>query len=244
MNIIKLNATNSTNDYLKEIVRKQFLENFLVVVANNQLQGKGQRHSKWESEPGKNLTFSVLVRDIIYNPSELFILNAAVACSVFECVAVQTEKKCAIKWPNDIMADGRKISGILIENLIQQNNMPTSIVGIGLNLNQIEFKGLPHVTSLKLLEQKDFDLDLILNQIVNKLKENISMLEKGSVDFLWSKYEANLFRKEIPTTFENHKKEKFMGIIKGVSKTGQLKVLVEDFSMKLFSMKEIKMLYY
>ena len=243
MNIIKLNATNSTNDYLKEIARKQFLENFTVVIAFDQQKGKGQRNTNWISEAGKNLTFSVLIQETIHNAAEIFAFNAAVACSILESVEMFTDKKCAIKWPNDIMADGRKISGILIENLIQQNSAPISIVGIGLNVNQTDFNDLKHVTSLKLLNQLEFDLNVILNCIVENLKKNIALLQLHSYDLLWEKYEANLFKKEIPTTFENHKNQRFMGIIKGVSKSGQLMVLLEDASVKLFSVKEIKMLF-
>ena len=84
MNIIKLNATNSTNDYLKDLMRKQFVDNFTVVVAKDQQKGRGQREAEWFSEAGKNLTFSVLVKDLIVEASELFTLNIAVALSVLD----------------------------------------------------------------------------------------------------------------------------------------------------------------
>jgi BirA family biotin operon repressor/biotin-[acetyl-CoA-carboxylase] ligase len=242
MIIIKLNATNSTNDYLKNLMRKQFVDNFTIVVTNNQEKGRGQRDAEWYSEAGKNLTFSVLVRDLIMNPSDLFTLNIAVALSVFETLNQLTSKKCAVKWPNDIMADNKKIAGILIENAIQQNGEIYSVIGIGLNVNQINFNFINNVTSLKLLQSLDFNLDNVLNSLLENLKQNISLVRNKS-DLLWKKYLENLFKKEIPTTFEDENQQKFMGIIKGVSSVGQLQVLLEDDSIKNYGVKEIKMLY-
>jgi BirA family biotin operon repressor/biotin-[acetyl-CoA-carboxylase] ligase len=242
MNIIKLDATNSTNDYLKHLMRKQFVDNFTIVVTNNQEKGRGQRDAEWYSQAGKNLTFSVLVRDLIMSPTELFALNIAVALSVLETLNQLTSKKCAVKWPNDIMADNKKIAGILIENAIQQNGEIYSVVGIGLNVNQIYFNTINNVTSLKLLESLDYNLDNVLNNVLENLKQNISLVRIKS-DLLWKKYLDNLFKKEIPTTFEDKNQQKFMGIIKGVSSVGQLQVLLEDDSIKNYGVKEIKMLY-
>jgi len=242
MNIIKLNATNSTNDYLKDLMRKQFVDNFTIVVTNNQEKGRGQREAEWFSESGKNLTFSVLVRDLIMSPTELFTLNIAVALSVFETLNVLTSKKTAVKWPNDIMADNKKIAGILIENAIQQNGEIYSVIGIGLNVNQINFNIAKNITSLKRLENLDFNLEKILNLILENLKQNFSLV-RTNTEVLWEKYLANLFKKEIPTTFEDENQQKFMGIIKGVSSIGQLQVLLEDDSIKNYGLKEIKMLY-
>lgn len=243
MNIIKLNATNSTNDYLKDLMRKQFVDNFTVVATKNQEKGRGQRDSEWFSEAGKNLTFSVLIRDLIVDPSGLFSLNVAVANSVFEALQVLTRKKSAVKWPNDIMADNKKIAGILIENAIQQNGEIFSIIGIGLNVNQVDFRGLKSVTSLKLLEKIEFDLDEVLQLTLQKLQQNVAMVRNQKNNLLWDEYLGNLFKKEIPTTFEDSNQQKFMGIIKGVSLNGQLQVLLEDDSIKSYGVKEIKMLY-
>jgi BirA family biotin operon repressor/biotin-[acetyl-CoA-carboxylase] ligase len=223
-------------------MRKQFVDNFTIVVTNNQEKGRGQRDAEWHSEAGKNLTFSVLVRDLIMNPTDLFTLNIAVALSVFETLNQLTSKKCAVKWPNDIMADNKKIAGILIENAIQQNGEIYSVIGIGLNVNQINFNFINNVTSLKLLQSLDFNLDNVLNSLLENLKQNISLVRNKS-DLLWKKYLENLFKKEIPTTFEDENQQKFMGIIKGVSSVGQLQVLLEDDSIKNYGVKEIKMLY-
>ncbi len=242
MHIIKLNATNSTNDYLKELMHLQHLENFTVVATSNQQKGRGQRNSQWISEAGKNLTISVLVKDVVIHSHELFTLNIAVTLGVLDTIKKLSSKKSAVKWPNDIMADNQKIAGILIENTIQQNGEISSIIGIGFNVNQVLFDHLHKVTSLQLLEHKDFDLDMVLNILLENLKQNISLLPKKS-NVLWESYTANLFKKEIPMLFEDIHQQKFMGIIKGVSKTGMLQVYLENETIKEFAIKEIKMLY-
>lgn len=243
MNIIKLNAINSTNDYLKDLMRKQYLENYTVVVAKNQQKGRGQRESEWMSETGKNLTFSVLVKDLILDPSALFSLNIAVANSVYQTLKEVTNKNIAIKWPNDIMAENKKIAGILIENVIQQSGEIFSVIGIGLNVNQKYFGILQSVTSLIIIEGKEFNLDAILNMFLTNLKQNISLISNQKTNFLWKFYLDKLFKREIPTIFEDNDQQKFMGIIKGVSSTGQLQVMLENEAIKNFSVKEIKMLY-
>ena len=111
-----------------------------------------------------------------------------------------------------------------------------------MNVNQIYFSTINNVTSLKLLESLDYNLDNVLNNVLENLKQNISLVRIKS-DLLWKKYLDNLFKKEIPTTFEDENQQKFMGIIKGVSSVGQLQVLLEDDSIKNYGVKEIKMLY-
>ena len=243
MNIIKLDAINSTNDFLKDLMRKQHLENYTVVIANDQQKGKGQRDSNWLSEAGKNLTCSVLIKDLIPEPSMLFSLNIAVANSVYETLIGLTNKNIAIKWPNDIMAENKKIAGILIENVIQQKGEIFSVIGVGLNINQKYFGILKNVTSLAVLEDRQFNLDLILNTFLSNLKQNISLISNEKTNLLWELYLEKLFKKEIPITFEDQNQRKFMGIIKGVSSTGQLQVLLENDSIQEYAVKEIKMLY-
>ena len=141
------------------------------------------------------------------------------------------------------MADNKKICGVLIENSIQQKGEIFSVIGIGLNVNQENFKNLPNVTSLKALDKNDFDLDRILNILLENLQQNISLIRSNKSELLWNKYLKKLFKKEIPTTFEDENQQKFMGIIKSVSSTGQLQVMLEDDSIKNYGNKEIKMLY-
>ena len=108
MNIIKLDATPSTNDFLKALLTNQFVENFTVVTAENQTSGRGQMGAKWEVESGKNLTFSVLVKDVLTEINSIFHLNVLVAVSIIEALEHFNIPNLAIKWPNDILAEHKR----------------------------------------------------------------------------------------------------------------------------------------
>lgn len=154
MQIIKLNAIDSTNDYLKQLSREKVLDNFTVVIAEKQIKGKGQMGAKWISETGKNLIFSILVKDIAVGKDRIFDWNIAVSLAVIRVLEEQKIPDVSIKWANDIMADSKKTGGILIENMLKNDNRFDSVVGIGLNLNQTNFENLPKATSLKNITEK------------------------------------------------------------------------------------------
>jgi BirA family biotin operon repressor/biotin-[acetyl-CoA-carboxylase] ligase len=243
MNIIKLDAIDSTNDFLKALAKKKVVENFTAVVAENQTNGKGQMGAAWSSETGKNLIMSILVKDILYNVDEIFHLNVAIALSVFQVLEEIKVPKLAIKWPNDIMSDTKKLCGILIENSIKSSSEIESIVGIGLNVNQKKFENLPKASSMAIVLKNEFDLDLILDKIIFQIKKNCSWILSKQFDQLWQEYHKHLFKINVPIAFEDAHKNRFMGIIQLVTKEGKLQVVLEDDSVKNFGVKEIQMLY-
>jgi len=242
MNIIKLSATNSTNDYLKELTAKQHVENFTIVVTENQTAGKGQMGSKWNAEPGKNLTFSVLVRDLLLEASHIFNLNVAVAVSVAEALEDYGVPMIKIKWPNDILAGNKKVGGVLIENSFKTGGEIFSVIGIGLNVNQKNFDGLPKASSLSVIARRDFNKEELMVAIVKKLQYSIAKLLHNDVKPLWTTYHDKLFKIGVPMPFENSS-AKFMGIIKSVTPTGQLEVLLENDSIAKYAIKEVQLLY-
>lgn len=243
MTVIKLNATASTNDYLRNLCTVQSLENYTTVTTEIQTQGKGQRGNKWISEPHKNLILSTLIKDTLTIHSSIFDLNIAISMAIVSALQHFKIPKINIKWPNDILADGKKIAGILIENSFSGSNSISSIVGIGLNVNQTRFEDLPRASSLKNLTGKEFDKDEILNAIVNQIQKNCEQIKTGHTEVLWSEYHKHLFRKDIPSVFENPDGTKFMGIIKQVLKNGKLQLLLEDDSLEEFELKEIGLIY-
>jgi BirA family biotin operon repressor/biotin-[acetyl-CoA-carboxylase] ligase len=243
MNIIKLDAINSTNDYIKMLLQRQFVENFTIVTAENQTNGRGQMGSEWSVEEGKNLTFSVLVKDLLVEINHIFHLNVAVAVSVIEALSFLEIKELAIKWPNDILAEGKKIGGILIENSIKSDGEIFSIVGIGLNVNQKNFGDLPRASSLSILKSQELDKNEILASILSNLGRNISLIMNKNTQQIWDKYHFFLYKKGIPMPFENPQNEKFMGIIEGVTQSGKLQIKLQNNSIKTFEIKEVKMLY-
>jgi len=243
MSIIKLNAIDSTNDFLKVLSRNQSVDNFTTVVAQKQTNGKGQMGAVWQSEEGKNLIMSVLVKDVLQNVDEIFHLNVAVALSVIQVLEVFNIPNLSVKWPNDIMSDQKKICGILIENSIKSDTNVESIIGIGLNVNQLKFDNLPKASSMAVICEKEFDLDSILDLIIFQIKKNCSWILSQQSDKLWQEYHKKLFKINVPMAFEDVFQNKFMGIIQGVLTDGRLQVLLEDDSIKSYGIKEIQILF-
>lgn len=243
MKLIKLDAIDSTNDFLKALSNDSSPENYTVVTAENQTKGKGQMGSKWESEMGKNLVMSILVKNVLSDINQIYNLNIAISLSVITALENIGVPALSIKWPNDIMSDNKKIGGILIENSIKTNSEIISIVGIGLNVNQINFENLPKASSLAVIMKLDLDKEQLLFKIVDEIKLQISRLQNHQSEDLWQEYNNSLFKKGIPMPFENPKGEKFMGIIQDVNKLGRLQIMLEDDSIVTFDIKEIQMLY-
>lgn len=242
MPIIKLDAIDSTNNYLKQLSKETVLDNYTIVMANEQTKGKGQMGAKWVSEKGKNLTMSILVKDIALINENIFDLNIAVAVTVLNVLKNIQIPNMTIKWPNDIMSDSKKVAGILIENRLKPDGSFNSVVGIGLNLNQTNFEDLPQATSLKCITGKNYELENMALLMRESLKESFPKLLQDS-DLLRKEYHENLYKKDYPSAFEDSQSNRFMGIIKKVSRDGKLEVLLNDDSVIYYEVKEIKMLY-
>jgi len=242
MKLIKLDAIDSTNDFLKAMSGQDELDNFTVVTAENQTKGKGQMGASWQSESGKNLIMSVLVKDFIFHNTNVFNLSLIVSLSVIDVLKTVNIPDLSIKWPNDIMSYNKKIGGILIENTLKSDGRIVSVVGIGLNVNQTDFENLPRGSSLAVISGSYFDKADLAVYIVKKIKEKIKLWESSALVF-WQDYFNSLFKKGIPMPFRNVDDKNFMGIIQGVSPIGKLQVLLEDDSVSEFEIKEVQMLY-
>lgn len=242
MFIIKLDAIDSTNDFLKKLASEQLLENFTTVIAKNQTNGKGQMGAKWTSEQGKNLTMSVFLKDIFTQSSNLFLLNSIVSLAVYRTLTSYEIPNLAIKWPNDIMSDQKKMGGILIENIFSANQTITSIIGIGINVNQTNFISLPKATSMALVINQTFDTEQLTSAIVEAIQSYVAQYEQNANSILgW--YNQIIFRKEIPTAFQDSSGKQFMGKIKEVASNGKLILFLDDETQKEFNLKELQMLY-
>lgn len=242
MKLIKLDAIDSTNEFLKGLSNRQELDNFTVVVAEKQTKGKGQMGAVWDSEEGKNLIVSVFIKDPLLNIKQIYNLNIAIATAVVDALEIYNIPEVHIKWPNDIMSYNFKIGGILIENSLKSDGGVSSVVGLGLNINQTNFDNLPKASSLAAICSTYFDKNQLLVSIIEKMKQNIAEIESES-EVLWSKYTNRLFKKGIPMPFKDQSNMNFMGIIQGVSAYGKLQLLLEDDSIVEYSIKEIQMLY-
>lgn len=243
MHIIKLNAIDSTNSYLKQLSVKQYLDNLTVVLAEHQTAGRGQRGTEWQVESGKNLTFSVLVKNILRDFEEVFNLNVIVAVSLHQVFYNLKLTNLAIKWPNDILSEKKKIAGILIENQIKSDGEIVSIIGVGINVNQSNFDNLPQASSFLNLTQKEWDKDFVLTSFLKLFQFNINKYNSEGAKFFWDYYQSNLFKRNIPSVFEDTLGAKFMGKIREVTPHGLLEVELENDSIELFNIKDVKLLY-
>ncbi|MCD2260553.1 biotin--[acetyl-CoA-carboxylase] ligase [Psychroserpens luteolus] len=243
MRIIKLNAIDSTNTFLRQLSNAEVLEDYTVVVAESQTNGRGQMGTTWYSQPSKNLIASVFVDVSFLSVEDSFYISMAISLAISNTLKNFQIKQVKVKWPNDILADQKKISGVLIENVIKNNKLNATIIGFGLNVNQINFENLPQAASMQMVSGVFYDLDQVLQAVIKHLKTIIEMLKRQQFENVKALYEAELFRKNKPSTFENVEGEMFPGFIKGVSNTGHLQVLLEDNILKEFDLKEVKLLY-
>lgn len=243
MRIIKLNAIDSTNSYLRQLSVAELVEDGTVVVANFQTKGRGQMGTRWNAQEAKNLTFSVFKEVSFLNLRQHHYISIAVSLAIFKALQGFQIKKMKVKWPNDILSENKKLAGVLIENVIKNTQIKGSVIGIGLNVNQTDFNELPNASSLRLLSGRIFDLDEVLLAILNQLETYFNLLKRAQFEPLKASYEKHLFRKNKPSTFKNAEGTMFMGYITGVSDSGTLLVKVEDGLLKSFDLKEITLLY-
>ncbi|MDX8554485.1 biotin--[acetyl-CoA-carboxylase] ligase [Tenacibaculum sp. 1B UA] len=240
MKIIKLNAIDSTNTFLKNMVSKVVVDDFTVVVAKTQTKGRGQMNSEWVVEEGKNLTFSVFSRFIDLKVENHKYLNFCVSLSVFQALEALGLLNLSVKWPNDILSGNKKLGGILIENILKGSNIVSSVIGIGVNVNQNSFpENLPNASSVKKILGREFDLDVLLENILKNLKGYFNLLERKEYNLLEEAYLKVLYKKNVPTMFKNSQNILFMGKIIGVSKNGNLEIELENETIQEFGLKEV-----
>ena len=236
--IITLDETPSTNTYLQELITNTECFEGLVVMAKNQLHGKGQRGNTWESENGKNLTFSVLLKPNL-PVEEQFLISQTVALGIYDFLIEKNIEQVAIKWPNDIYVGSQKIAGILIENTLTANKIAHCIVGIGLNVNQTQFSQTINATSLALLTEKTFELGHLLNELLKCIEVRYLQLKANKYALIKLEYLKVLFGYQKPLHYVVNN-QRITGIIKGISPIGKLQVEI-NFQVKEFDLKEISL---
>ncbi len=243
MHNIKVNATESTNSLAREWFNTNKNDYPICITAQHQTSGRGQRGATWVSNAGENLTFSVIYRKPNVEIGDQFLISAAVGLHIIKALKQLKINNLKLKWPNDIMADGYKIGGVLIENILQNNIISASIIGVGLNINQLHFPNLPKATSLKNLTGTIYSteevLSLVLEQFENMMVSNDSSFFKN----ILKEYEENLFRRKKASTFQLKDGSLIIGIILGVTPSGLLKLKVEDEEVRTFDLKELKLLF-
>lgn len=243
MRIVRLPSADSTNTYLRSLSPSP--EEDMAVVADCQTAGRGQRGNSWEAEPGKNLTFSILFHPDRLPASEQFLLSCALSLAItdiLEELIPASSGKVRIKWPNDIYVDDQKICGILIENSLCGKYIERSILGVGLNVNQKDFRSdAPNPVSIALITGMEYDLPALLDSIVAAIGKRLAELDSPeNKKEILPQYISRLWRFNSVHTYALPDGTQFVGAITGIAPDGVMTITDTEGSLRHFLFKEVK----
>ncbi len=238
--IIKLDETESTNLYLKNLLLDQYPKEFTVITTDFQTKGRGQMGNSWNANRGENLLFSILIYPRMILANQQFVISQMIALSVRNVLAMYADN-ITVKWPNDIYWNDKKIAGILIENNLQGTTIDSSVIGVGLNLNQKLFpEGLINPISLYLITGHEYDRDEMLDQILQEFINMYNELQQGERVEIEKKYFNNLYRAQGYHWYQDAD-TKFRAEIIRVLPTGHLILRVFDEEHeRMYAFKEIQ----
>jgi BirA family transcriptional regulator, biotin operon repressor / biotin---[acetyl-CoA-carboxylase] ligase len=240
--IIKLDCVDSTNNYATQRIVREGWNEGTIVLANEQSKGKGQKNNSWESEKGKNLLASIVLYPNFLPVQSQFEVSKVVALAVHDVISLYVDN-VTIKWPNDIYIGDRKISGILIENAIIGNEISWVIAGIGININQIEFRSdAPNPVSLSMITGREYNLDEITKQFLHSISYWYKLLKSNTVGIIDKSFLEKLYRFNEEVQFRDDE-EIFTGKIIGVNELGQLIIEKQNGMVKAYGFKEVAFLY-
>ncbi|MTI32303.1 biotin--[acetyl-CoA-carboxylase] ligase [Xanthovirga aplysinae] len=233
--VISLPTCHSTNDIAAALVSKGGTFEGTLVITDQQTAGKGQRGNQWEAEPGKNLTFSLILKPGFLNISQQFALNMAVSLGVHDTLFPLLGDGLKVKWPNDIYFFDKKLGGILIENTLKNNNIEFSVVGVGINVNQEKFS-TAKATSLTQIVGSPFELREVLSTMLQKIEVRYLQLKESGESKIRPDYLESLYWYNEPHTFLAE--DYFTGLIKGIDPIGRL-IIERESNVQYFSLKEV-----
>ena len=237
----EVKETTSTNDYLANLCRESKAKEFYTVVAKSQTNGKGQRGNSWESESGKNLTFSIVLYPTALEANKQFILSMLAALACHEALSNYTNG-FSIKWPNDIYWKDKKIGGILIENELEGKYITQSIIGIGLNINQEAFHSdAPNPVSLKQIIGAEVNLQEVLMKVVHGIIGGYRQIEANfniSQLAISAMYRKNLYRRKGLFPYRDAQGD-FLAEHQEVEPDGHLVLKDEQGALRRYAFKEV-----
>jgi BirA family biotin operon repressor/biotin-[acetyl-CoA-carboxylase] ligase len=241
--VLRYENVASTNATAADLLRRKEVENGAVIIAKNQSEGKGQRGNNWSSEHGKNLLCSFVLTPVGLKATNQFLLSAVAALAAQHTVAMmlnegQASETAKIKWPNDVLINNKKVAGILIENSVQSNEISSSIIGIGINVSQTKFDGLPHASSLFHFMKSELEIEDVLEILIANLNAFYNLI---SVDpsLLIELFKDHLFARHTWVDLDfNCQQEEFR--ILGIEEDGRLKIEDRSFRTSSVHHHEVK----
>lgn len=236
---VELDSTESTNKYARELLAVSKPVEGTLISTKEQTLGRGQAGNVWHAEPGKNLTVSIIFYPDFLEADKQFYLNMAVCLGIRDFCEYVLNEDVKIKWPNDIYYGDNKLAGVLIENTISGSKLSTTIVGIGLNINQLAFgEGVKNATSFAAIKDIEYPLELMRNELCNYIEKYYLQLKQGHYNFLDRGYTDSLYRYQ--QTHEFRKGDQiFKGEINGVTKDGKLIIHSQGKELR-FGFKEVE----
>ena len=238
---IKVSQTASTNTYLSRLAAT--LPGGTVIYTPCQTAGRGQKGNSWESEDGKNLTFSLLLKHPPVKARDQFYLSEASALAVVEALTALAGDGFTVKWPNDVYWQDKKICGMLLENSLDGSDIATCIVGIGLNVNQECFvSDAPNPVSLLNITGQEHDLESLLKRVCSRIEQLVNTLDDATArEQLHRQYMAALYRNDGQQhLWEDAAGHRFMASVAGIAPDGTLTLQHEDGTRHDYLFKEVK----
>jgi BirA family biotin operon repressor/biotin-[acetyl-CoA-carboxylase] ligase len=237
-NIMFLENLPSTNTYASNLLKKGNPQEGTIIHTNYQSAGRGQQGNKWESTNGNNLLLSIILYPSFINPSCQFVISMAISLGICDFLS-GIISDCCIKWPNDIYVNNDKIAGLLIENSIMGNTIENTIVGIGLNVNQVKFiSDAPNPVSLRILTENTYDIEACMINLMHDLDKRYCHLSEGNNSGLKDEYISKLYRYNEWFSFYD-KNGTFSGRIKSVTDEGRIQIETKSGSVNEYSYKEV-----
>ena len=238
---IKVSQTASTNTYLSRLAAT--LPGGTVIYTPCQTAGRGQKGNSWESEDGKNLTFSMLLKRPPVKARDQFCLSEAAALAVVEALSAEAGEGFTVKWPNDVYWRDKKICGMLIENSLDNSDIATCIIGIGINVNQQRFvSDAPNPVSLTNITGSEHDLMPLLKRVSSRIEQLVDSLGDEAVrEQLHRQYMAALYRNDGDMhPFEDAAGNRFMASIAAIAPDGTLTLQHKDGTHRDYLFKEVR----
>ena len=236
-NLVFVPECHSTNSYALELCQQSLVApEGTVVITDNQTAGRGQRGNQWITAPGKNFTFSIILKPGFLSTKDQFYLNVFTSLSIYDYLLEKGCERVRIKWPNDIYVGSKKICGMLIENIITGNRFSNVVVGFGLNVNQEQFS-VGSATSLCLEVGRLFNLQSELEGLLAIIEARYLQLRRNELQSMMMEYLMLMYWRGEPHVFSNDLGN-FQGTITGLDDAGRLKILTKDGESS-FAVKEI-----
>ena len=241
-NHIHLSECPSVNTHAMELLKAIKLPEGTLISTDRQTSGRGQRGNMWESQDGKNLTVCIVYHPTFLSAENIFLLSMTVSLGIHDLLSclLGSEYDISIKWPNDILVGKKKICGILIENLFRDGRLGSSVVGIGLNVNQSVFSDvITNVTSLNLLASRDFNLAELRAILCSKIERRFLQLRSGAQTDIKRDYMRRLYLRNSSHQYKIADGNNVTGKIVDVTIDGQMIIQSESGDLLKFRTKEI-----